>query len=131
MRPEPPVPGSPADWLRHARSDLLVARQQVSKGVLYETICFHAQQAAEKSLKAILLHYGIRFPHTHDIAMLITLVKAGGVDFPEELGDAAALTDYAVGTRYPGPWDEVSGEDHRLAVSLAQRVFKWAQAIIT
>lgn len=47
--------GSPDDWLRHAYSDLELARVALPAKVLLELLCFHAQQAAEKSLKAVYL----------------------------------------------------------------------------
>ena len=64
----PPEPGSPADWLRHAGSDLALSRTPADNEVLPETLAFHAQQAAEKSLKAVLLHAGIEPPRTHNLA---------------------------------------------------------------
>jgi len=51
-----PEPGSPADWLRYAHSDLVLAETPPPTGVLLELLCYHAQQAAEKALKAALLH---------------------------------------------------------------------------
>ena len=42
---DPPTPGSPEDWLRHARSDLALAQQWQVPDVLLATLCFHAQQA--------------------------------------------------------------------------------------
>jgi HEPN domain-containing protein len=54
-------PGSAHDWLRHAKSDLAVATQTKNADILLETLCFHAQQAAEKSLKAVLLHNAVKF----------------------------------------------------------------------
>ncbi len=55
MPPEGRLPGSPADWLRHAHSDLELARVGRATKVLLEGLCFHAQQAAEKALKAVLV----------------------------------------------------------------------------
>ena len=52
---EPPTPGSPEDWLRHARSDLALAQQWQVPDVLLAALCFHAQQTVEKSLKAVLV----------------------------------------------------------------------------
>ncbi|MGD0091486.1 MAG: HEPN domain-containing protein [Planctomycetota bacterium] len=52
------LPGSPEEWLRYARSDLAVARKPCQPEILLETLCFHAQQAAEKSLKAVLVARG-------------------------------------------------------------------------
>ncbi|WP_456427531.1 HEPN domain-containing protein [Rhodocaloribacter sp.] len=54
-RPDLPEPGAAADWLRYARSDLALARVEPPAGVLTEMLCFHAQQAAEKALKALLI----------------------------------------------------------------------------
>lgn len=123
-------PGTPSDWLRHARSDLALARSFRSQDVLIEDLCFHAQQAAEKSIKAVLLHMGIPFPYTHDIARLVTLLKEAHMMWPDELDEAATLTPYAVEARYPGLGTEASEEDHRRAVDIAARVLDWAEAVI-
>jgi HEPN domain-containing protein len=71
----------PAEWLRHARSNLI--RSRADRGlaeVLFEDLCFDAQQAAEKAIKAILVSKGSRLPKTHDIAELLDLVAATGVE---------------------------------------------------
>ena len=47
-------PGSPSDWLKRAKSNLIRARQPKPEEVFWEDICFDAQQAAEKSLKALI-----------------------------------------------------------------------------
>jgi len=130
MPPDRAIDGSPADWLRHARSDLSVARQRGEADILLETLCFHTQQAAEKSIKAILLHHGTTFPFTHSIARLITTLDGAGIAFPDDLRQAADLTDYAVELRYPGPTEPVTEEEYRRAISLAERVLAWAEATI-
>src|SRR5262245_16289225 len=89
MPPDAPTPGSPEDWLRHARSDLALARQRGAPEILLTTLCFHTQQATEKGIKAVLIQQGIVFPYTHDLARLITLVREARLPWPEEL-DAAA-----------------------------------------
>ena len=49
-------PGSPREWIEHARSDLALARLgRDAQDVLPAQVCFHAQQAVEKALKAVLL----------------------------------------------------------------------------
>ena len=55
MPPERPQPGSAQDWLRYAGSDLELARMSASPNVMLESLCYHAQQCAEKSLKAVLV----------------------------------------------------------------------------
>ena len=54
MRREGEVSVSPTDWLRYAVSDLEIARTTPSSRILLESLCFHAQQAAEKALRACL-----------------------------------------------------------------------------
>mgnify|MGYP001360990697 CR=1 FL=1 len=97
-------PDDPRAWLRRAESNLIRARQRVPR-VYLEDLCFDAQQAAEKAIKALLIHMDVRFPYTHDLADLLTLVEAQGMDLPAGVREAAMLTDYAGATRYPG-WSE-------------------------
>jgi HEPN domain-containing protein len=53
MPPDAPTPGSPEDWLRHARSDLALARQRGAPEILLTTLCFHTQQATEKGIRPL------------------------------------------------------------------------------
>jgi HEPN domain-containing protein len=127
---DPPVPGSPEDWLRHARSDLALAQQRQVPEVLLAALCFHAQQAVEKGLKAVLVQRGVAFPYTHDLARLITLAKSARLPWPEALEAAAALTVYAAGSRYPGPGVEITDEEYRQATALAKGVLDWVENIV-
>lgn len=131
MPPDLPEIGTPADWLRYARSDLALARVQRPADVLLDTLCFHAQQAVEKSLKAVLLSENIQFPYTHDIARLITLVSEAEVSWPEELNQAAGLSEYAADARYPGSRELVSEEDYHQALTIAEQVFAWAESLLS
>jgi HEPN domain-containing protein len=130
MPSDTPIPGSPADWLRYARSDLALARQHGLPELLLETLCFHAQQAVEKNLKAVFVHQGMVFPYTHDLAQLITRAKASGISWPEALNAAADLTEYAVSSRYPGVYERVTDEDDHEAIEVAQCVVNWANNIV-
>lgn len=73
MLPDPPRADDPRAWLNRARSNLFHAKSR-SPGVYLEDLCFDAQQAAEKALKAVLVQRGIRFPYVHDLAALLTLI---------------------------------------------------------
>ena len=130
MPPDSPEVGTPVDWLRHARSDLALARVERPTAVLLDTLCFHAQQAVEKSLKAVLLWKGVQFPYTHDIARLITLIQGVGIAWPEEFDQAADLTEYAVEARYPGSVEDITEEEYQRAISLAEHVLTWAAKLI-
>ena len=123
--------GSPEDWLRHARSDLAIACHAIAPDILYETLCFHTQQAVEKSLKAVLVAKGIEIPDTHSIARLITAINEVNVDWPEEMNAVAELSEYALQIRYPGMLRDVSKKDYEFALELAKRVMAWAKNIIT
>src|SRR6266699_7289308 len=79
MPPELPDPTRSQEWLRRARSNLHRAKMfGGDPEAVYEDSCFDAQQAAEKSLKGLLVHLAIPFPKTHSIADLITLVAQAG-----------------------------------------------------
>jgi HEPN domain-containing protein len=58
------------------------------------------------------------------------MVSRTGIDVPEDIRQADVLTQYAVETRYPGLNEEVSEEDYRRALELAERVLRWAEALI-
>jgi len=55
-------PDDPREWLNRARSNLAQAKVE-HPAVYLEDLCLHAQQAAEKAIKALLLQRGIRFPY--------------------------------------------------------------------
>jgi HEPN domain-containing protein len=122
--------GIPHDWLRRAKSNLAHARQPKPEEVLWEDLCFDAQQAAEKSLKAVLISRGIAFRFVHDITELLTLLENQGVFLQEEIRAAAELTDYAVENRYPGPFEPVTEEEFNRALRIAEAVVVWAESQI-
>ena len=117
-----------AEWIRRARSDLIVAGLTEDKRIAPEILVFHAQQAAEKALKALLVRRQIEFPRTHDIGLLLDLCRAAGYEGAETMSTAVSLTRYAVATRYPGEEEPVSRQEAREAVELATRVVAWAEA---
>ncbi len=125
------LPASPEEWFIHAKSDLKLARLgDESKDILPQQICFHAQQAVEKAFKAVLLLYKIDFPLTHDIEELIDIFEESNISLPSEILEAGILTPYAVETRYPGYWDEITKEDVNEAIALAEKVIQWAEGKI-
>lgn len=124
------VPATPYNWLTHAGSDLKLAKLGMGQDVLPEQVCFHAQQAVEKSLKAVLLFRRIEFPFTHDLEELIETLEQAGVKLPPDLREAGTLTPYAVESRYPGYWGDISDTDVTVAVTLAENAINWADHII-
>ena len=67
MPPERMAPDDPHAWLNRARSNLVRAKADIRlSDVFLEDLCFDAQQAAEKAIKAVLIHLAVRFPYVHD-----------------------------------------------------------------
>ncbi len=129
MPSEVHLPGSPDNWLRYAHSDLELARIEKPPDVLLESLCFHAQQAAEKALKAVLIAKDIPFPKTHNIRTLLDLLPED-VNTSSAIIDGAILTDYAVTIRYPGNIEPVDEEEYQKAVRLAETIVCWSEEII-
>jgi len=69
MSPERFSPDDPREWLNRARSNLALAKAQIPD-VYLEDLCFDAQQAAEKALKALLIKRAVVFPYVHDLPVL-------------------------------------------------------------
>ena len=114
-------------WTQRAKGNLARAKQPKPDEAFWEDLCFDAQQAAEKAVKAVLVLRGVNFPRTHDIADLLAFVAEDEV--PDDLWEADSLSEYATVARYPGR-RPASEEDHRMAILLAERVVKWAETII-
>ena len=122
-------PDDPREWLNRARSNLLQART-AQPGVYLEDLCFNAQQAAEKAIKAILISRNVEFPYVHDIAQLLTLLENAGQTIPDVIRQAESLTRFAVFTRYPGLASPINQEEYEQAVHLAEQALRWAEGII-
>jgi len=121
----------PKEWLRRSRSNLARAKaDRKLPEVLYEDLCFDAQQAAEKAVKAVLVSRKISFPKTHAIMDLLSLLHQAGLIVPEDVRQAALLTGYAVQARYPGISEDVTEDDYVVAIELADRVVRWAESQI-
>jgi HEPN domain-containing protein len=122
-------PDDPREWLNRARSNLVRAKAK-RKGVYLEDLCFDAQQAAEKAIKALLIKLNVNFPYVHDLAELLTLVEKADQAVPEPIKRAGKLSRFAVFTRYPGIGPSITEKEYRTTVEIAARVVKWAENII-
>jgi len=124
--PERFPPDDPREWLNRARSNLALARKR-SPDVYLEDLCFEAQQAAEKAIKAVLIARGVEFPYVHDLARLLSLLGGSGETVPPEVRTAGKLTSYALITRYPGVVRPVTEREYEEAVEIAATVIRWAE----
>ena len=71
------------EWIDKAEGDLLTARREyrARKSPNYDAVCFHTQQAAEKSMKAVLQEHGMSIPRIHSLADLLALIAKNDVGF--------------------------------------------------
>lgn len=122
--------GTPEEWIERAKSNLIRSKQPRLEGVFYEDLCFDAQQAAEKALKALLISRGIPFRFVHDIAELLTLLEQNGITLSESVRDAAELSNYAVETRYPGLLERVTEEEYQQASTVAEKIVAWVETLL-
>ena len=122
MSPEKSTWGTAQEWLKRAKGNLALAKQPKPKEAFWEDLCFDAQQAAEKAMKAVLVLRGIDFPKTHNIRALLELLDPTSSQLAKEIWQATSLTSYAIETRYPGPIEPVTRNEYRQAVALAEKV---------
>jgi HEPN domain-containing protein len=94
-------------WLNRAKSSYELARMTGNAEIYYEDLCYQVQQAVEKSLKGLLIYYGVEPDFTHNIEILLNKLNKF-IMIPEDVKQAMKLTIYAVQTRYPGEYDEIT-----------------------
>ena len=111
-------------WLAYARSDLDAAHALLRDPEHYpRQVCFLAQQAAEKALKAVLVLLEVEFPFTHDLDRLRDLIPEG---WRVKSGhpDLADLAIWAVEARYPGDMPQVVEADAHDALQTAEALYQ-------
>ena len=124
--PERFPPDDPREWLNRARSNLVRAKTRVP-GAYLEDLCFDAQQAAEKAIKAVMILRDIEFPYVHDLDRLLTVLEEDGEPIPVAVRRALELTRYAVVSRYPMGVRPVSEREYLEATDIAEEVVAWAE----
>lgn len=107
------------EWLTRADRDLGTARRE--QGPNPDAAAYHAQQSAEKYIKAYLHEHGVPPPRTHDLAALSELHPALRLALADHAGSLHLLTDYEAETRYPpGTW--ATEEQAQQAVRIADEI---------
>jgi len=110
-------------WIAKAGNDLLNIRNNlVAERVPWDTVCFHAQQVAEKLLKALLVYHGRSPLRTHDLVAL--LVECAQIDpsLADLKPECDRLTVFAIASRYPMPFGEPSEADGHAMVAAAEKI---------
>lgn len=115
---------------RKATEDAVALREFAANAEIADTVLgFHAQQAIEKWLKAVLARHTVNFEYTHDLRHLIALIEDARIDFPFDTPTVVRLTEYAVPLRYDELLDAVP-LDREVAVKLVSEVGGWANNVL-
>ena len=113
------------EWIEKAEGDYATAEREsrVRRNPNYDAVCFHAQQMAEKYLKAFLQEHGIIFPRIHNLIELLELCLPIDVTLELQRPSLWALNRYAVRYRYPGEWADRDQARQALHVATEFRRF--------
>jgi len=114
--------------LRKASADLAAIRALAADAEPHdEAIGFHAQQAVEKALKAVLALSELPSPRTQDLTYLVELLHAHGINVPATIAEPEWLSPWAVTTRYDDLDDTL---DRNAAIEAADSAVAWAKAVL-
>jgi len=116
-------------WLERARSSHEISKAEMKDCIFYEDLCYQSQQAVEKALKGLLIYYGVDPEFTHNIGLLLNKLESF-TEIPENIKTAINVTKYAVITRYPGEYDEVTKSDYEESVKIAKDCIDWVETKI-
>lgn len=113
-----------AGWIAKADSDRLNIENNLrGNRIPWDTVCYHAQQIAEKMLKACLVSRAMTPPRTHDLIRLLRECRDAGVDLSELADDCSLLLQHAALSRYPGSF-HYTEQLGREAVEASERVHR-------
>jgi HEPN domain-containing protein len=97
-----------------------------------DVIGFHAQQAVEKLLKALLSHRRVAFRRTHDLTELLDLLALDGVTIPPQIAEVRQLGPYAAECRYEDIDDDATEPfDRCWAVECVKQTRMWIESLFT
>jgi HEPN domain-containing protein len=118
------------EWIEKAEGDISTARREyrARKQPNYDAVCFHAQQAAEKYLKAVLQENGRTIPRIHSLAELLAMLLKDDPSFLLIQNDLSVMENYSVQFRYPGL--SADKGEAKLALSSAERVRSFISNIL-
>jgi HEPN domain-containing protein len=117
------------EWVERAQRDLLIAvRALQGTPTLADQAAYHAQQAAEKALKAFLAANNQALRKTHNLEQLVTQCQVIDARFGEFLASARTLNPYATLFRYPGGPLEPAVDEAERAIQLAREIVDFARA---
>ncbi|MCK8825543.1 HEPN domain-containing protein [Fuchsiella alkaliacetigena] len=113
--------------MKKAENDLKSAKGLLNLD-LFDTSVYHAQQCAEKALKAFIIYKTKSFSKTHDLTKLIKVCNDIDNEFYQFKEHAKELTPYAVEYRYPGDHLMPEKEEVEEAIELAEEIFVFTKS---
>jgi HEPN domain-containing protein len=116
-----------AEWVAKSEGDFLTAGREIRarKSPNYDAVCFHAQQCAEKYLKAVLQENERNIPKIHNLIELMLLCEEIDGTFEWLRADLVTMERYSVRVRYPGKFAEK--DEAQAAYAAAGTVRKFAR----
>lgn len=92
------------EWVQKAEGDMNTAQREfaVQDEPNHDAVCFHAQQCAEKYLKARLIEENLPVMRTHDLEALLNQILPFETGFADLMQSVRILSAMAVEVRYPG-----------------------------
>lgn len=119
--------------LRRAGEDAYVLGQLAEDSEAASWVLgFHAQQAVEKAVKAVLTNQAIEYPRTHNLSLLLELLRKSEIGLPPDATELPRLTPFAAALRY----DQVPQADatelpgRAWALDCARRTIAWAKSLL-
>jgi HEPN domain-containing protein len=116
-------------WLERAESSYELSKGNIFRNIYFEDLCYQAQQAVEKAFKGLLIYYGVEPEFTHNIGILLNEIeKYTKID--DTIRESMKLTNFAVQTRYPGNYDDITKEEYKEAIKIAKSCLNWVKKTI-
>lgn len=123
-----PESGEARLWLEYAREDL--AHGKLGAPHFPRSATWNFQQAAEKALKAVLLHRGQAIPKSHDVAFILAAIIKVYPSANAIHEEVLTLAELSPAIRYPGDWPALSASDVDGFAAVATTVVAWCARAI-
>ena len=116
-------------WFEHAASDLSAAASIAKNNEIdYKYACGHLHYAAEKTLKGLLIYYGVSPRHAHDLSLLLLDIEQFVDPLPDVAVDVSLLMKFQPALHYPSDVNEIEikDEEFNYYLKIASECFSWA-----
>ena len=118
-------------WMAKAGNDLLCIRNNLaSADVPTDAVCFHAQQAAEKAIKALIASRGLVPQRTHDLTTLLNDAHANGWTVGPLREPCEVVNPYSVTARYPGVQLDPTSTEARTCAAAGEEVVRMVKSML-